>query len=122
MGGPADLRTLLDSPALRRALLQARFRARALTSPARPLPDFLVIGGMRCGTSSLFKYLSAHPDVARPLRKEVGYLTLHHDQPLAWYRTHFPLRARSGRRRTFEATPHYLFHPLAPARAARLLP
>ncbi|MDQ3973499.1 MAG: sulfotransferase, partial [Actinomycetota bacterium] len=39
-----------------------------------------------------------------------------------WYRTHFPLRAGRHGRVTFEATPHYLFHPLAPARAARLLP
>ena len=29
----------------------------------RALPDFIIIGGMKCGTSSLFKYLSQHPQL-----------------------------------------------------------
>lgn len=99
------------------------------TAPLRMLPDFLVIGTMRGGSSSLFRYLSVHPDVARPLRKEVEYFTRHHDRGERWYRQHFPVRARArlaasrGRSlRTFDATPHYLFHPDAPRRAAELLP
>ncbi len=93
------------------------------------LPDFLVIGTMRGGSSSLFRWLCAHPGVARPLRKEIEYFNCHHDRGEAWYRQHFPLRARAalaGPRhdalQTFEATPCYLFHPEAPRRAAGLLP
>ena len=41
----------------------------------RPLPAFLIIGTMRGGTSSLFKYLASHPDTAASLRKEVNFFT-----------------------------------------------
>ena len=35
--------------------------------------DFLVVGAHRCGTTSLFKYLSAHPDIFMPARKELFF-------------------------------------------------
>jgi hypothetical protein len=85
----------------------------------RPLPSFLVIGTMRGGTSSLFKYLESHPDTAASLRKEVRYFTRYWDKGLDWYRAHFPI---TRRRFAFEATPDYLFHPFAPTRAAEILP
>lgn len=110
----------------RRALVRARFAARRPTSAWRGLPDFLVIGGMRCGTSSLYKYLSRHPRVLPSLRKETEFFTRYHDEGRSWYRAHFPLRFRQRTGwpagQAFEATPYYLFHPHAPARAARLLP
>jgi hypothetical protein len=34
------------------------------------LPDFLIIGGARCGTSSLYSHLKEHPDVFMPDLKE----------------------------------------------------
>ena len=99
---------------------------RRSTAGLRPLPDFLIIGGQRCGTTSLYYYLRAHPQVLPALAKEVHFLTLHWSRGEGWYRARFPLRARkTGRRRpplTFEATPYYLFHPMAAARAAELLP
>jgi hypothetical protein len=104
----------------------ARVAARRPTQAWRSLPDFLVIGTMRGGSSSLFRYLCAHPGVRRPLRKEVEYFTRHHDRGVGWYRQHFPLRRPGSLGRggpsTFEATPYYLFHPLAPVRASALLP
>ena len=113
----------------RRRIALARVALRRPTAGLRLLPDFLVIGAQRCGTSSLFKYLVQHPRVGRPLRKEVEYFTVRFDRGPAWYRAHFPLRARravarlAGRDlRTFEATPDYLFFPGAAARAAELLP
>ncbi len=45
-----------------------------MTAAARVTPDFLVVGGQRCGTTSLFKTLSAHPAVLSPvLHKGVHY-------------------------------------------------
>ena len=106
----------------------------------RDLPDFLVVGTKRGGTTSLFRYLLEHPDVlplfpsARrlPLRadtKGVRYFDRHYQRGDAWYRGHFPSRAtrrrasRHGRRIAVgEATPYYLFHPLAARRAARVVP
>jgi Sulfotransferase domain len=97
------------------------------TCRLRPLPDFLIIGGQRCGTTSHYYYLRAHPQVLAALVKEVHFLSLHWTRGEGWYRAQFPLRAgKAGRRPaaplTFEATPYYLAHPLAPSRAAPLLP
>jgi Sulfotransferase domain len=95
---------------------------RLLTAGARLLPSFLIIGGQRCGTSSLFRYLADHPVIEAPSRKEVHYFDLNFDKGPLWYARHFPLRKRRGHSpMTFEATPYYLFHPLVPSRVARTL-
>jgi len=36
-------------------------------------PDFFIVGGSRCGTTSLYSYLKQHPDVFLPERKEPHY-------------------------------------------------
>ncbi len=93
---------------------------RRIAPQLRPLPDFLVIGAMRAGTTSLFKYLDSHPATAASLRKEVHYFSRRYDsRDLDWYRSHFPL---TRRRLAFEATPGYLCHPDAPKRAADVIP
>jgi hypothetical protein len=102
---------------LRRPLAFARVELRRPTAGLRSLPQFLILGTQRGGTTSLYRYLAEHPDVRRPLRKEIQYFTLHHGRGEGWYRSHFPF---SGT--TFEATPYYLFHPQAPARAAACVP
>lgn len=91
-----------------------------LTASARALPDFLVIGAQRSGTTVLFDALSQHPDVRAASRKEVHYFDLNHGRGVAWYRAFFPLRRRGGV--VGEATPYYLAHPLAADRAAAALP
>jgi hypothetical protein len=93
-------------------------RSKLLPTAGR-LPDFLVIGTMRGGTSSLYKYLDSHPGVRSSLRKEVHYFTRDYARGEAWYRAHFGL---TGRRRNFEATPAYLAFKPAAARAAALVP
>jgi hypothetical protein len=37
-------------------------------------PNLLVVGFVKCGTTSIAKYLSDHPEVAKPLAKELYYL------------------------------------------------
>lgn len=83
-------------------------------------PEFLIIGGMRCGTTSLFRCLAAHPQIDPPLGKELNFFTRHHGKGLRWYRAHFP--ARGPGQLSFEASPYYMFHPSAPARVARAMP
>jgi len=114
---------------VRRALIKVRLAARTRTARMRTLPDVLIIGAQRSGTSSLYKYLGRHPNVAPSLRKEIEYFTVDYPRGELWYRAHFPLTVRrlvaSARRRsfvTFEATPDYLFDPRAPGRAQRLVP
>jgi hypothetical protein len=93
---------------------------RRSTSAARALPGFVVIGGMRCGTSSFFDWISGHPDVRPSTSKEIHFFDVHYPRGVGWYRSHFPLRAQGGV--SFEATPSYLTHPLAAERAAALIP
>lgn len=100
------------------------------TSGLRMMPSFLVIGGQRCGTTSIFKSLSEHPEVMRPpVEKGIDYFTLHYYRSMTWYRSHFPLepvaRARSHAHRkpiAFEACTYYMFHPFALERIAADLP
>lgn len=100
------------------------------TASIRALPDFVVVGGQRCGTTSLFKNLADHPQVLRPgIEKGIDYFTLHSAESLDWYRSHFPVRAtaelrtrRAGGPAVFEACTYYMFHPQAVPRMAEVLP
>jgi hypothetical protein len=102
-----------------------------LTHWARMLPGFLIVGGQRCGTTSMYRTLSQHPAVLRAvLHKGVHYFDTGYEHNLAWYRGHFPLRARAALAQratgevplTFESSPYYMFHPLAAERISRDLP
>jgi hypothetical protein len=104
---------------------------RATTSQIRLLPDFIIIGTQRGGTTSLYNYLAEHPGVGAASIKEVHFFdTPHYRQGKAWYRAHFPSalqkhlveRVRKLDFITGEASPYYLFHPHAPARVAAVLP
>jgi Sulfotransferase domain len=91
-----------------------------------PLPDFLIIGTEKGGTSFLYWSLCQHPLVEAAAKKEVHFF----DAPkwlrksIGWYRAQFPASTRKDGRRviTGEASPFYLFHPLAPYRASRTVP
>jgi hypothetical protein len=47
------------------------------------LPNFLVIGAPKCGTTSLHHYLSQHPEVYVPKRKELHYFSYAYMQRFA---------------------------------------
>lgn len=98
------------------------------TAGMRMAPTFLVVGVQRCGTTSLFRALAAHPEIVRPVfHKGINYFDLSYERGWSWYQGHFPLR-RSWLSRTqpsrvaFEASGYYLYHPLAIPRIARDLP
>jgi hypothetical protein len=100
------------------------------TSEFRLLPDFIIIGAQRCGTTSMYNYLSQHPDVYPSYPKEVHFFTNYYRKGLSWYRSHFPLALykrfvitiQKGNFVTGEATPYYLSHPHAPRRISAALP
>jgi len=92
-----------------------------ISSGLRMLPDFLLVGTQRGGTTSLFRALAPHPGVAQPnLHKGVHYFDVNYARGLDWYRGHFPLRR--GERLAFESAGYYMHHPLAPERIAADLP
>ncbi len=89
------------------------------------LPEFLILGAQKSGTSSLYSFLKDHPQVAPASKKEVHYF----DSPAfrrgeGWYRSNFPAPSSTNGHKiiTGEASPYYLYHPLVPKRAAHLLP
>ena len=84
------------------------------------LPNFLIVGAPKSGTSSLARYLADHPDCWVVPEKELRFFDLHYDLGLDWYRDRFA--AAGGERAVGEATPTYLFHTHAHARIARTLP
>ncbi len=95
---------------------------RHLTRRLRVLPDFLIIGAQRCGTTSLFRYLERHPSILPAAVKEVHYFDDRFPRGDSWYRSHFPLSLRMRGHQTGEASPYYLFHPHVPRRVAEILP
>ena len=86
----------------------------------RALPDVVILGAQKSGTSSLHQYLTQHRGVIAPLRKEVHYFDLNFGRGEAWYRAHFGRVGEPGL--NIDSSPYYLFHPAVPRRLAGLLP
>jgi len=75
----------------------------------RQARDFLIIGAMKAGTTSLYRFLTSHPDVGGPMRKELHYFSLGKARfGLAGYR--FLLRKARGSI-VGEASPSYTEYP-----------
>jgi hypothetical protein len=94
------------------------------------LPNFLLIGAQKSGTTSLYRSLKQHPAVLGFWGKELHFFDRRYDNGLEWYRRHFPLAARVAwiRRRTGidpavgEGSAGYLLHPAAPGRTREDIP
>lgn len=119
-----------QSPAVRHArqLGSVKLWHRRLTARHRRLPDYLIAGAQKSGTTSLWAYLSEHPNVEPPMTKEMSFFDRHYHLGLNWYRMHFPLEStaanQAGQTKTLtgESTAYYMFHPRVPERVARDLP
>ena len=115
---PAELVPALPEPA--RKVLRGAYRGYGrATASMRPLPDFLILGAQKAGTTALYAYLRWHPQITGPSFKEVSFFDRHYARGERWYRAHLPVRRKGV---VGEASPSYLFHPLAPERVARMLP
>lgn len=124
-------RTIRDRmpPRLRRWARNAVLAWGMATARWRLLPDIIVVGAQRSGTTTLFHLLEQHPQLVRPtVTKGTGYFDDQFHRGPRWYAAHFPLRltarllVRNGTARTFECSGYYVFHPLAAERIARYLP
>ena len=87
------------------------------------LPDFLVIGAMKGGTTFLYHLLGQHPLVEPAAAKEPHFFDSLYDEGIEWYRQNFPTpRQKDGRTTiTGEATPS-MFSPQVPGRVAEVVP
>jgi len=95
----------------------------------RTLPDVLLIGVSKAGTSTIAANLAKHPQFYPPLYKEPHYFDLHPQEDVSWYRAYFPLKIRrwliaDRLGRTFvtgDFTPSYYLLPHAAERIRREL-
>ena len=97
-----------------------------LSSPVRmsgPLPDFVIIGAQKCGTTALHAYLQRHPEVSMSRPKELDYFIaeMNLSKGLDWYHDRFDPEAKVRG----ESSPNYTAYPRldgVPGRMAELLP
>jgi Sulfotransferase domain len=87
------------------------------------LPDFVIIGGKKCGTTFLYHLVAQHPLVEPAASKELHFFDALFEEGVEWYRQFFPApRWEDGRRTiTGEASP-YMAHRLVPMRMAEVVP
>jgi Sulfotransferase domain len=100
--------------------LSSAARSRAF-SPS--LPNFLVIGAMKSGTTSLHQYLDSHPEIFMSTPKELHFFSQHFDQGLAWYQAAFAGADQATA--LGEASASYTIYPGAddvPKRIAETIP
>jgi hypothetical protein len=114
------------TPLLAAVQYRLRHAGRLATAGRRRLPDFLILGAAKSGTTSLYNYLIQHPCVEPCFRKEVHYFDRNFNKGVRWYRSFFPRKdlhkAGCSRVVSGESSPYYLFHPLAAERIARVAP
>jgi Sulfotransferase domain len=121
MRSPATLIPTIPEPA-RVVLRNGVWAYGWVTSPFRPLPDFLVLGAQKAGTTALYEYLRRHPQISGPSWKEVSFFDRHWARGESWYRGNFPNVARTRGKHVGEASPSYVFHALAPQRVQEVVP
>jgi Sulfotransferase domain len=82
------------------------------------LPNLLVIGAAKCGTTSLHEYLDEHPDISMSAEKELDFFVpeKRRSDSVEWYESQFdagaPVRG--------ESSPSYTAHPFYPGPPARI--
>lgn len=107
-----------DYPDVTRPTL--KYIPRAITIPFRSFPNFIIAGVQKSGTTSLFDYICQHPNVNRPLRKEIHFWDNNEEKGVSWYKGHFPIRDKDSI--TGESTPAYLWREDIAQKIHDLLP
>ena len=100
-----------------------------LTSSFRVSPNFFVIGGVRCGTTSLYHYLGQHNCIKQAAYDELGYFDDNFHLGLNWYRSLFPtkfmqkkIESEYKKFLTYDVTPFYIYNPLVVDRIFKFSP
>lgn len=94
---------------------------RLLTAPLRAMPGFVIAGAPKCGTSSLYDCITAHPDVRRGLRKEPTNF-IHY--PGSHFRAamNYPVRMPWKRFMVGDGSVEYFTHPDGPDNVREVVP
>lgn len=84
------------------------------------LPDFVLVGAQKCGTTALHSYLGCHPDIFMPTWKELNFFRDdgNYGRGQLWYESFFE-HARSDQVKG-EASPQYAMAPSSSPVARRM--
>ena len=100
-----------------------------LGASSRVLPDFIIIGTVRSGTTSLYYNICEHPSVLSADYDEIGFFDSNYHLGINWYRSMFPtkkkmnyVKKKTGFAITGEDTPFYFWKKEAAERIFKLLP
>jgi hypothetical protein len=121
-------RKMINLVQISRKKIDKQFRL--LTWKMRSKPGFMILGAMKSGTTSLYYYLTQHPQIVPAMTKEVHFFdggreggSDDYQKGISYYLSYFPYVSElNGGKQTFEATPSYIFHPLVPERVHETLP
>jgi hypothetical protein len=119
-GAPAAHRDPADEAMVARAherFAAERRRPRPDDEPG-VLPNLIIIGGLKCGTTSLHHYLNLHPSISMSRPKELNFFVEELNWGLGpgWYGSHFD----AGAAVRGETSPHYTDRPRLEGVAARM--
>jgi len=87
------------------------------------LPDFIIIGAARCGTTSLYNYMTHHPNIFPASEKELHFFDLNYNKGVSWYKSKF--FQDNNKEKNFsigESSPYYIYHPHVPYRISKAIP
>ena len=100
-----------------------------ITASSRVLPDFIIAGTVRSGTTSLYYNICEHPSVLSADYDEIGYFDSNYHLGINWYRSMFPthkhmneVKEKTGNSITGEDTPFYFWKKEAAERILKDLP
>ena len=100
-----------------------------ITAKSRVLPNFLIIGGVRCGTTSLYYDICKHPSVEKAAYDEIGFFDDNYHLGEEWYRSLFPtkkkmkdIEKKTGYSITGEDTPFYIWNEEVIEKIAKMIP
>ncbi len=89
---------------------------RYFTSSIRILPSFIIVGAVRCGTTSLYYDICEHSCVLPASYDEIGFFDSNYELGINWYKSMFPtkfkmkkIESKTGICITGEDTPFYFW-------------
>lgn len=87
------------------------------------LPNLVIIGAMKCGTTSLHRYLDLHPEICMSQKKELDFFVKEKNwlKGLKWYESNF----LKSNKVIGESSPNYSKHPFfsgVPKRMYSIIP
>jgi len=105
-------------------MFMAEWLYRHSTARIRTVANCAIVGAQKSGSSSLYYYLQQHPQVKPTFGKEIHYFTGSivenmdtYAKGRVWYQAHFPFsKTLKEDDICVDATPLYLFNPLAAGR------